>query len=531
MSSKPRKKTDADEKKIYPVHLTPAKCRIDLGDGSERGEYVNQDYILQVLGKPMHAINLMYCYYPKDETWPLRASKAYPDREITFAWDYPYDDYFPYLGGLHGNRDGEPFTCMRDVRRHGQEVVLTLTMDPTLPEEEIVQIARELRPFGRLLVRINHEATGSWFSFNKRASYEEVSDFFAKCCEVFHREAPHIKVILCLDGYKDPKAKKMEKEDSFLSAIAAADIVSVDRYLALHWGWPLDVADKDTKGSYTRYGTETIYTLTKKSAKRYNELRGKKTPMVLSELNADGDVTGPYDQVRMMEDFCGMLKADPDKWLNGFTFYQFRDRGHLGLEMEDPNNPNVGIPCPMLDAFRGLIADPYFSASVKAGLSRSSAKQYGTDGKAFPKAPGSKAAPKSYSLRWGDSEDADGIAMPLSFDKAPHFCEAYFEGDLKDLNLMLEFGGVWFYKAPGTEVVDLMPAFFRAGSKAHKKAKTGRAFELPLHIFAPPATGENEVPAPEAVTGRTLPEDDRWINSYTLLTSLPRIRIRTSPIM
>ncbi|MBR6381803.1 MAG: hypothetical protein IKS07_09055, partial [Lachnospiraceae bacterium] len=214
MSSKPRKKTDADEKKIYPVHLTPAKCRIDLGDGSERGEYVDQDYILQVLGKPMHAINLMYCYYPKDETWPLRASKAYPDREITFAWDYPYDDYFPYLGGLHGNRDGEPFTCMRDVRRHGQEVVLTLTMDPTLPEEEIVQIARELRPFGRLLVRINHEATGNWFSFNKRASYEEVSDFFAKCCEVFHREAPHIKVILCLDGYKDLKAKKMEKEDS-----------------------------------------------------------------------------------------------------------------------------------------------------------------------------------------------------------------------------------------------------------------------------------------------------------------------------
>lgn len=31
---------------LYNVHMGKAKCAVDLGDGSERGEYVNQDYIL-----------------------------------------------------------------------------------------------------------------------------------------------------------------------------------------------------------------------------------------------------------------------------------------------------------------------------------------------------------------------------------------------------------------------------------------------------------------------------------------------------
>ena len=27
------------------LHMGPANCSLDLGDGSERAEYVNQDYI------------------------------------------------------------------------------------------------------------------------------------------------------------------------------------------------------------------------------------------------------------------------------------------------------------------------------------------------------------------------------------------------------------------------------------------------------------------------------------------------------
>ena len=74
------------------VHLTPAKCALDLGDGSERGEYVCQEYILNVLGRPHRAVNIMYTYYPNDKEWPARISEACADMDVSFAWDYPYDD-------------------------------------------------------------------------------------------------------------------------------------------------------------------------------------------------------------------------------------------------------------------------------------------------------------------------------------------------------------------------------------------------------------------------------------------------------
>lgn len=51
------------ERKVF---LKPAVMGLDLGDGSERAEYVNQDYILHTLGRPHRNINIMYTYYPKD---------------------------------------------------------------------------------------------------------------------------------------------------------------------------------------------------------------------------------------------------------------------------------------------------------------------------------------------------------------------------------------------------------------------------------------------------------------------------------
>ena len=44
---------------IKKIHMGPAKCAVDLGDGSERGEYVNQDYILNKLGRPHRAVSLI----------------------------------------------------------------------------------------------------------------------------------------------------------------------------------------------------------------------------------------------------------------------------------------------------------------------------------------------------------------------------------------------------------------------------------------------------------------------------------------
>lgn len=68
-------------------------------------------------------------------------------RLYQFAWDFPYDDYFTYKGGLNGTLDDEPFTYMRDVRKHGQDVLLTMTIDPKLTDDHIIAIAKDLRTF------------------------------------------------------------------------------------------------------------------------------------------------------------------------------------------------------------------------------------------------------------------------------------------------------------------------------------------------------------------------------------------------
>ncbi len=470
----------------YILHMGPAKCAVDLGDGSERGEYVNQDYILEKLGRPHRAISLMYCYYPLDAGWPGRASVVHASDSVSFAWDYPYDDYFTYQGGINGDLTKEPFLSMRDVRRHGQDVLLTLTIDPNVTDEHLIAVAKDLRTFGRVMLRINHEATGDWFSFNKRCTYQEVADFFVRASNVIRENAPNVKTIICIGGVENLAEEKMHREEEFAKTIPAADIWSVDKYMALHWGWPYDVAE--TGGStHKRDKTEKTFLETKRSFLRFKELNGGVAkPMVMSELNADADVTGPYEQCDMVQRFCDLIKEDKADWFSGFSFYQFRDRGRLGLEIESPNNKEVGIEQPLMKTYKSIIHDEYFMPSMETG----------------------EAVTLPVTLRWGGAEDADGISMPLTLESNPHFAEAYFKGDVKEANLMLELNGRWFYKAPGVTCVDMMSAFF----DRPLEGKTN----LTLKIFAPPASGEND-PS----------QGEDWMeNYYTTLTELPVLRIR-----
>ena len=46
----------------------------------------------------------------------------------------------------------------------------------------------------------------------------------------------------CIGGIEDLSKTEMEKEKEFAQTIPAADVWSVDKYMALHWGWPYDVA-------------------------------------------------------------------------------------------------------------------------------------------------------------------------------------------------------------------------------------------------------------------------------------------------
>ncbi|MCR5707261.1 MAG: hypothetical protein K6G82_03220 [Ruminococcus sp.] len=472
--------------KLLKIHMGSAKCAVDLGDGSERGEYVSQDYILSRLGRPHRSISLMYCYYPFDKHWPARISEAMKDANVSFQWDYPYDDYFPYLGGLGGSRDGQPFEQMRDVRRHGQDVTLTITMDPRVTDEQLAAIGDDLRSFGRLFLRINHEATGSWFSFNKRATYQEVADFYCRACRVIKEHAPNVRTVLCIGGIEDLSSEEIVMEKEFAQAVRETDIWSVDKYMALHWGWPFDVAETGGN-SHGRSAVRDIYALTKASYERYKYIcGGAEKPMVMSEFNADGDVTGAYEQAEMVRLFCDILDEDKADWFSGFTFYQFRDRGRLGLEIEDPNNSEVGIEQPVMSTYRELINRERFLPSMTE--------------KGEAKLP--------VKLRWGSSEDADGIALPLHFDGDPHFCELVFEDDS---NLMIELNGRWFYKSPKARTIDLMPAFY--------ENRLGGSADMTLKIFAPPASGENDLSA-----------EDGLLNYFYTLEKLPKIRILTAPV-
>ncbi len=475
---------------LKKIRLTPAKCAVDLGDGSERGFYVDQDYILNKLGRPHRAVNLMYCYYPLDKTWPQRAQDAFRDKEVGFAWDYDYDNYFPYLGGFEGNREGEPFTFMKDIRRHGQDVILTLTCDPNISDAQIAAIAEDLKPYGRMMLRLNHECTGDWFAFTKRASYKALADFFVRFKDILSLHAPQVKIILCAGMVIDSKKPVIEMEEEFFEAGKAADYWSVDNYIALNWGWPYEVAEK-FNSSHKLTGCSVVFDQIKATYKRNVELYGEKKPLVLSELNVDGDVTGPYKQAAMMKEFYDMVKNDPEQVCSGITLYQFRDDGRLGLEFTDPNNPQNGIEWPLLSVYRDIIADEHFMPGRVC--------EGGT------KLP--------VTLRWGGFEDADGISMELDMEGDPVFAEANFEGELAGANLVMELNGRWFYKAPGVKFVDFMPAFY--------SKKVPENATLALNIFAPPADGLND-PAQGA---------DWNINYYVTLKSLPDIRLRFEPIL
>lgn len=467
--------------KLYKVHMGAADCALDLGDGSERGEYVSQDYILNVLGRPHRAVGLMYTYYPKDKEWSnQKISVTCKDMEIHFQWDYPYDDYFPY------GANGQPFEQMKDIRRHGQDVFLTLTIDCSLDDEALRKIARDLKPYGRMKLRINHECSGDWFTHNRRFSFEEIGAFFVRFANIIKEEAPNVKTVFCA-GFARNEDGSVEQEEAFKEAYRTADEWSSDAYLALHYGWPFDVAEKGGT-SFNSGCVDDNFNLFKKTFERLTMLNGGvPKPMITAELNTDGDVTGAAEQGESILRFYGKIRDEKADWFKSVSFYQFRDRGRLGLEIEDPNNSSIGIPQPIINDYKKVLNDEYF----------------------MPKIELDRDAELPVQLRWGGAEDADGVAIRIPFEKNPVFCEVTFDDEL---SLMMELNGKWFYKAPKVHVIDLMPAFYNSPLSDAK--------ELTLKIFATPPDGVN-------VNNGAV---DWTENYYAELNEMPTLRIRYDPI-
>jgi hypothetical protein len=370
---------------------------------------------------------------------------------------------------------------MKDIRRHGQEALLTLTVDCALSDEELRQVARELKPFGRMIIRINHECCGSWFTHNKRFSFAQIGAFFCRFREILREEAPNIRVIFC--GGWGKADGTIEQEDAFRDCYKAADFWSCDCYLALHWGWPNDVAEVGG-GSYKAETVQQNIDRYLWTYRRARELAGEDKPMISGEFNADGDVTGPRMQGDGVVRFCKYIKENRLDWFKAISMYQFRDRGRLGLEIEDPNNDAVGIEQPLLRQYRDqVLHDPYFMPEMTEGGEA-----------AFP-----------VQLRWGSSEDADGLSLPIAFEGNPEFCELTLEDPV---GLMVELNGRWFYKAPHVKTIDLMSAFF---DKPLEGPQT-----LTLKLFAPPADGVNVDDGSED-----------WLYNYRVtLAHAPEMRIR-----
>ena len=59
----------------------------------------------------------------------------------------------------------------------------------------------------------------------------------------------------------DEASGKIEMEDIFLEAFKECDIWSGDQYLALHWGWPVDVAKKGGN-SFACYDCDKLKSIT-----------------------------------------------------------------------------------------------------------------------------------------------------------------------------------------------------------------------------------------------------------------------------
>ncbi|NLG16407.1 MAG: hypothetical protein GX556_03635 [Fibrobacter sp.] len=442
-----------EQLEFFRISLSPARCGADISNGSERASYVPMKYVFKVLRRPHRAVNLMFTYYPFDKGWPKRASELIKWKEGMGQWDLPYDDYSVFLGGPGGSQDAEAFMQFRDVRRYGQDVHFTLTIDPAVPVKTMRVIARDLRPYGRVFFRINHECNGNWFQHNKRFSFKHVSNFFCRFHNILKEEAPLVRTVFCVNGWDSVEQMHLGP-DELGGAIKVADILALDLYISLHFRWP-----NKFRSDPTVYNNASVKEWWKKIQFNYREIckaRGTdKFPFTLPEINADSDVNGFYGQASRIRDVYGLIREEQPDWLHALTMYQFRDRGGLGLELEDHKTHQFIKRLPSCAAYRKAVSDPFYNPGITQKISL------------FPeKSP--------LKLRWYSSEKADGIR--ISGKRPARSVHSIL--NLENGNYIVDVNGNWIHSAGGA--VDL---------RNHIQPDS----PFTINIFAPPAEGINSI--------------------------------------
>ena len=301
---------------VYRIHMGKAKCAVDLGDGSERGEYVDQDYILAKMGRPHRSISLMYCYYPLDEGWPGRASVVHASPDVSFAWDFPYDDYFTYKGGLGGSTEGEPFEYMREIRppRTGR-LPDADHRPPRVRRAPGCRSARICSPFGRSVPAHQPRGDGQ-LVLVQQALHLSGSGGFLCPCQPYHQGACAQRADHHLHRRHRGPRQGGDGKGSKSSHRPFPQRTSGRWTSTWHCTGAGPMTWQNTAALLTAAALwRTPTRKTKRSFERFRYLNGGvEKPMTMAEFNADGDVTGPYEQADMVKEFCDTLEREQADW-------------------------------------------------------------------------------------------------------------------------------------------------------------------------------------------------------------------------
>ena len=442
---------------VRRIRLSSPPCTVGITDGSERGEYVAQRHILQQTGRPHHVVNLMFQYYPDMEGWPTQGVNwrgFYRNGNLNEG-----DGYFP-LVLEEGGRWGRLYLRqIEDVRSHGQEPQLTLTLHANTPDEWLIRLAKSLAPYAPMRVRINHECNGDWFHFNHRWTYKEVGDFFIRFHDILHAHAPGVRTVACWNGPGDsseefPKQRGQLTDDQLAPMFRIADIVSFDQYASLHYGWPEPDFDPQHPTRCFRVTPERWWQLLESFHGHICRVRGGETNVEIHEVNEDADLAGDAGQARWLSRFYTEATERRYPWLTNITFYQFRDRGGLGLERESVERTEAYEALPALAAYGAAIRHNHFAFKVESG-------KPGVDGKPL-------------ECRWSSSTDAGGYEY--FFDVPADARTAYLRLPPSS-HLLVGINDLWQIKPRG---IDALPL----AAELH-------AERLLVRVFAPPADGRN----------------------------------------
>ena len=226
---------------------------------------------------------------------------------------------------------------MKEVVSYGSELHLTLTLDLSLGDDDLISIVKVLRNYGKVYLRINHEVNGEWFRYNVYNTHEEVGKFFFFFHKIVKQYSSNIFTVLNItaDSFMEDGVALDYKlgldEPHMREALALADFWAIDKYSSLHYGWPF--SEKAT--SETSFG-QTVDDWWLKVEEAYLKMIWKNggiaKKVIITEFNSDSDVDGYEGQGQVIREVYDKIAKANYEWLEGIVLYQFRDYGGLGIE-------------------------------------------------------------------------------------------------------------------------------------------------------------------------------------------------------